>query len=200
MKRYWLMLLGLVIGGTALLSLGKGDIATHHRQVGQSQAMSQPQRPRSQMQGIKLIEQADQSTAWEIIADHAEFSEDANVAVAHGVHAQLFQDNTVVLSLEAERSTVQRDTGNITMQGHVRVIHRDGYTMSTKTLNWQAEARQLYTNEAVELEGQNIRVTGIGLQSDVDRQRFHLEQNIHASFQLRKAPAPRAPGLGDDKG
>lgn len=137
------------------------------------------------MQGIKLIEQADQSTAWEILAENAEFSEDAMVAVARGVRAQLFQDETVLLSLEANRGMVQRTTGDIAMQGSVRVIHQDGYTMTTNTLNWQAKSRQLHTDEEVALEGPSVRVTGTGLRSDVDQQHFHLEHNVHASFRLR---------------
>ncbi len=185
MKWYWLMLLSLFIGGTALLSIGVRDVARDDRPKAQNLSTSQPQSPRSRMQGIKLIEQADQSTAWEIVADQAEFMEDDHVAVARGVRAQLFQDDTVLLSLEANRSIVQRNTGNIAMQGRVRVVHQDGYTMTTTTLNWEAEARRLHTDEAVELAGPSVYVTGIGLQSDVDQQRFHLEHNVHASFRLR---------------
>ncbi|ETX07141.1 LPS export ABC transporter periplasmic protein LptC [Candidatus Entotheonella palauensis] len=185
MKWYWLVLSSFVVGGVALFGLGKRGAAVDPRQAEPKQTVSQPQSPRSQMQGIKLIEQAGQSTAWEIFAEHAEFSEDANVAVARGVRAQLFQDDIALLSLEANRSIVQRDTGNITMQGRVRIIHENGYTMTTKTLNWHAEARQLHTDEAVELEGPSVHMTGMGLQSDVDQQRFHLEQHVHASFRLR---------------
>ncbi len=185
MKWYWLTLLTFVVGGIALYSIGRQGAAIPAGQQAPSQSMSQPQSPRSQMQGIKLIEQADQSTAWEILAEHAEFSENANLAVAHGVRAQLFQDDTALLSLEANRSIVQRDTGNITMQGRVRILHQNGYTMTTTTLDWLAEARQLHTDEAVELEGPSVYITGVGLQSDVDQKRFHLEQNVHASFRLR---------------
>lgn len=187
MKWYWLILLSLVMGGAALYHLGGGGGGgeTPIRQAASSQAISQPQTPHSQMQGIKLIEQAGQSTAWEILAEHAEFSDQANVAVARGVRAQLFQDDTALLSLEASRSIVQRDTGNITMQGEVRIRHQGGYTITTTTLDWLAETRQLQTDEAVELEGPSVYVTGTGLQSDVDQQRFHLEQNVHASFRLR---------------
>lgn len=185
MKWYWWVLSSLVIGGVALLGIDKRGSAMLTRQAGSSQWVSQPQSFRSQMQGIKLIEQANQSTAWEILAEHAEFSENANLAVARGVRAQLFQDDAVLLSVEANRGMVQRDTGNISMQGHVRIRHQDGYTMTTKTLDWRAEARQLHTDGTVELEGPSVHITGTGLQSDVDHQRFHLEHNVHALFRLR---------------
>lgn len=185
MKWYWLVLLSLVIGVAALYRMGERGGDVHVGQVGPSRSMSQPQSPRSQMQGIKLIEQADQSTAWEILAEQAEFSENENLAVAHGVRAQLFQDDTALLTLEANRSIVQRDTGNITMQDGVRILHQNGYTMTTTTLDWLAEARQLHTDEAVEVEGPSVHITGMGLQSEVDQQRFHLEHNVHASFRLR---------------
>ena len=185
MKWYGLVLSSLVLVGIALLSMGKPEKSTPPPQAETNQSKSQPQNADSQMQGIKLIEQADQATAWEILAERAEFSENANIAVAHGVHARLFQDDIALLWLEANRSIVQRDTGNITMQGRVRIIHQDGYTMTTKALDWRAAARQLYTDEAVELEGPSAHITGIGLQSDVDQQRFHLEHHVHASFRLR---------------
>jgi LPS export ABC transporter protein LptC len=185
MKWYWLVLSGLALGGIGLLSIGKQGESARTRQTGTSQLMSQPQNADSQMQGIKLIEQADRATAWEILAERAEFSDHGNLAVAHGVRARLFQDDTALLSLEANRSIVHRDTGNITMQGGVRIIHQDGYTIMTKVLDWRAEGRQLHTDEAVELKGPSAHITGIGLQSEVDQQRFHLEHHVHASFRLR---------------
>jgi LPS export ABC transporter protein LptC len=185
MKWYGFVLVCLLIGGVVLYRIGERGDAIRMRQAVPSQSNSQPQSPHSQMQGIKLIEQADQSTAWEILAAHAEFSEHANLVVVREVHAQLFQDHIALISVEADRSIVQRDTGNITMQGQVRVRHQDGYIMTTKTLDWLAKARQLHTDEAVELEGPSVYITGIGLQSDVDQQRFHLEHNVHASFRLR---------------
>lgn len=185
MKWYWFVLLSLTIGGAVLYWLNERGEGVPIPQVASSPLAPQPQCPRSQMQGIKLIEQAGPSTAWEIIAEQAEFSDNTNLAVARGVRAQLFQDDTALLSLEANRSIVQRDTGNITMQGQVRILHQGGYTMMTKTLDWLAESRQLHTDEAVELEGPSVYITGMGLQSEVDQQRFHLEQNVHASFRLR---------------
>ncbi len=185
MKWYWLALLIVVIGGIVLFSLGRQTVMVGARLEGAKLSKSQSEGPRSQMQGIKLIEQADQSTAWEILAEKAEFSDDAQVAVARDVRARLFQDDTVLLSLQANRSTVKRTTGDISMQGGVRVVHHNGYTLTTNSLNWQAESRHLQTDEAVVLEGASVRVTGTGLQSDVDQQRFHLEQNVHASFRLR---------------
>lgn len=185
MKWYGFILVCFLIGGAVLYRMGERGGAIRMRQAVPSQSSSQPQSPHSQMQGIKLIEQADQSTAWEILAAHAEFSEHANLAVVREVRAQLFQDHIALVSVEADRSIVQRDTGNITMQGQVRVRHQDGYTMTTKTLDWLAQARQLHTDEAVELEGPSVYITGMGLQSDVDQQRFHLEHNVHASFRLR---------------
>jgi LPS export ABC transporter protein LptC len=185
MKWYGFVLVCLLIGGVVLYRIGERGDAIRMRQAVPSQSNSQPQSPHSQMQGIKLIEQADQSTAWEILAAHAEFSEHANLAVVREVRAQLFQDHIALVFVEADRSIVQRDTGNMTMQGQVRVRHQDGYTMTTKTLDWLAKARQLHTDEAVELEGPSVYITGIGLQSDVDQQRFHLEHNVHASFRLR---------------
>ncbi len=181
MKWYWFVLLSLAMGGAVMYQLGgrEGRVPKHRA------APSQAAPPRSQMQGIKLVEQAGPSTAWEILAEQAEFNDQANLAVARGVRAQLFQDDVALLSLEANRSIVRRDTGNITMQGQVRIQHQGGYTMMTKTLDWLAETRQLHTDEAVEVEGPSVYVTGKGLQSDVDQQRFHLEQNVHASFRLR---------------
>lgn len=185
MKWYWLTLLSMMIGGIVFFGMGQQNLDGRARLEVPKPLQSQSAGSRSQMQGIKLIEQSDQSTAWEILAENAEFSEDAKVAVARGVRAQLFQDDTVLLSLQADRSTVQRTTGDIDMQGDVRVVHQDGYTMTTDSLHWQAESRQLHTDEAVALEGPSVRVTGTGLQSDVDQQRFHLENNVHASFQIR---------------
>lgn len=185
MKWFGFALLILTIGIVVLLGLGEREETARLQQTPSEPSMSGPKSARSQMEGIQLIEQTDRETAWRVWAEQAEFSDNANLAIARGVRAKLFQEDKALLSLEANRSVVRRDTGNITMQDGVRILHEGGYTMTTKTLDWLAEARQLHTDAAVELEGPSVHITGVGLQSEVDEQRFHLEHNVHASFRLR---------------
>ena len=184
MKWYWLAF-SLLIVGFSLFRLGQWGGRLQEQQAVPSASAALSPTAGSQMRGITLIEQTDQSTAWEIVARQAEVDNQKRRAVAHDVRAQLFQDDAALMALEANRSIVQRDSGDINMQGNVRVNNEDGYTMTTETLDWHAKTRQLRTQETVEIEGPSVRITGAGLRSEVDEQRFHLEHNVHASFRLR---------------
>lgn len=149
--------------------------------------------PQSRLIGALLIEQAQASPAWEVYADEAALYEATQTAIAQGVRAEMFRDHKTLLRLKANQGQVNRASGDIAVQGDVRLHHQAGYAMRTEALDWQADSRLLTTEEPVQIQGQSVRVTGTGLRSDVDQQRFRLQRDVHALFQLRTGPRQADP-------
>lgn len=144
--------------------------------------------PQSHLIGALLIEQAQTSSAWEVYADEAALYEGAQTAIAQGVRAEMFRDHQTLLWLKADQGQVSRANGDIAVQGDVYLQHQAGYTIRTEALDWQAESRLLKTDEPVHIQGPAVRVTGTGLRSHVDQQRFSLQRDVHALFHLRASP------------
>jgi LPS export ABC transporter protein LptC len=100
----------------------------------------------------------------------------------------MFQDHETLFWLKANQGQVSRTSGDMAVQGDVRLQHQAGYIIRTEALDWQADSRMLKTDEPVQIQGPAVRVTGTGLRSHVDQQRFNLQRDVHASFQLRTSP------------
>jgi LPS export ABC transporter protein LptC len=188
MHWYILTVLGVIGGILTIVQLDGGNATT--RALPALPPLPSIQRddtaaPQSHMQGVRLIEQTDVTTSWEVFADQAARNETTQIAVARGVQATFFREDGILLSLEADEGRVRRASGDMDVHGHVRLQYQDGYIMTTPTLQWQASSRILHTTEDVQIQGPAVTITGTELHSDVEQQHFSVRRNVHASFQLR---------------
>jgi len=188
MRWYVLTVLGVIGGAVTMVQLDGGNATT--RALPALPLLPSIQEggtatPQSLMEGVRLIEQTDVTTAWEVFADQAALHETTQVAVARGVQATFFRDHDTLLSLAADTGRVHRISGDMDVHGHVRLQHQDGHIVTTPTLQWQAGNRMLHTEEDVHIQGPAVTITGTGLRSDVEQQHFSVQRNVHASFQLR---------------
>jgi LPS export ABC transporter protein LptC len=188
MRWYVLTALGMIVSTIILVQGGGGTASTRALPTVSALASVPPNEtaaPLSHMRGVRLIEQTDVATAWEVLAQEAALHEPTQVAVASGVQATFFRDRGTLLSLQADEGQVRRLSGDMTVHGHVRLQHQAGYTMTTEALQWQADSRILHTEEDVQIHGPAVTITGTGLRSDVEQQHFSVQRHVHASFQLR---------------
>jgi LPS export ABC transporter protein LptC len=56
----------------------------------------------------------------------------------------------------------------------VKIDSSDGYHMRTRTLKYQADQKELQTSDPVELEGPAMRVEGVGMVVDLNRERVKI--------------------------
>lgn len=184
----WYALTTIILIGIGAVVVSSGGLAPPAPQRVNAASPTDADEPQSHLLGAMLIEQAKASPAWEVYADEAVLYETRQTAIAQGVRAEMFRDHKTLLWLKADEGQVSRASGDIAIQGNVRLQHQDGYTIRTEALDWQADSRTLQTDEPVQIQGPAVRVTGTGLRSDVDQQRFSLQRDVHASFQLRTGP------------
>jgi LPS export ABC transporter protein LptC len=184
----WYALTTIILIGIGAVVVNSGGSAPPTSQQVNAASPVHADEPQSRLIGAMLIEQAQASPAWEVYADEAALYEATQTAVAQGVQAEMFRDHQTLLWLKADQGQVSRASGDIAVQGDVRLQHQAGYTMRTEALDWQADSRILQTDEPVQIQGPAVRVTGTGLRSDVEQQRFSLQRDVRASFQLRTAP------------
>ncbi|MDH3599961.1 MAG: LPS export ABC transporter periplasmic protein LptC [Candidatus Tectomicrobia bacterium] len=186
----WYALTAIILIGVGAAVVRSGGSAPRTPQQMKAVAPADADEPQSRLIGAMLIEQAQASPAWEVYADEAALYEGTQTAVAQGVRAEMFRDHQTLLWLQADQGEVSRASGNIAVQGDVRLQHQAGYTIRTEALDWQADSHMLTTDKPVQIQGPAVRVTGTGMRSDVDQQRFSLQRDVHASFQLRTGPPP----------
>lgn len=140
--------------------------------------------PDGRVQSIRLIEQADTDTAWEVRAGEAAWYATSQHVVVHRVRARLFRADMPPISLEAEYGQVARSTGDMFVNGHVRLRHLAGYTVTTDALHWHAADRLLYTDAPVQIVSAMVYIRGVGFRSKIRQRQFVLQQNVRASLRL----------------
>ena len=166
-----------VVGG--FLLLGKMRFTEHVIQP------TETEKPDTRVQNVHLIEQAEVGNEWELWAHEAEFYDAQHLVVLRQLRAQLLSKADQPVHVMADYGQVDNATGNMTIQGHVQLQYLEGYIIETDILHWQAASRVLRTDAVVKIDSAVVHIAGRGLLGHVDEQRFVLQDNVHAAFQMR---------------
>ena len=183
MKWYVGLAMALLVVGVSLGHLGTQFGAQHVPLPSTSPVVSGD--PDIQAHGVQFVEQEDTATAMALSAETAAWYDTTQFAIISQVHAQFFPSQAAPLSVEANSGRIARRTGDVDLQGRVRIQHQAGYTLTTAALHWRAAGRTLYTDAPIAMHSATVQITGIGLQGHIDQQRFRLQRDVRASFQLR---------------
>lgn len=185
MKWYVCLALALCMSSIAVERLGRQLSARHSPVNLPVTPQAESGDPDIRVQGVRLVEQAATGTVLTVSAEAASWYDAAQSASVSQVRAQLFPSDTAPLSVEANRGQIVSTTGDMTMQGHVRLWHQAGYTLTTEALYWEAANRTLHTDKPVSMQSATVFISGMGLQGDMEQQRFVIQHDVRASFQLR---------------
>ena len=166
-----------VVGGFFLS--GRTQVVKH---IGQPRETEQPD---MRVQNLHLIEQAEAGDEWELVAHEAEFYDAKQRVVVHQLQAQLLLQEAHPVRIIADSGQIDSATGNMTIQGNVQLQYLEGYTVETDVLYWHAASRVLQTHAAVQMRSALVHVVGTGLLGNIEQQRFVLQDDVHAAFQVR---------------
>jgi LPS export ABC transporter protein LptC len=166
-----------VVGG--LFLSGKTPVVKQVRQP------TETEQPNMRIQNLHLTEQAEAGNEWELLAREAEFYDAKQRIVVHQLQAQLLSKEAPPVHVIADAGQIDSSTGNMTIKGNVQLQYLEGYTVETDVLHWQAMARVLQTEAVVQIRSALVHIVGTGLLGNIEQQRFVLQDNVHATFQVR---------------
>jgi LPS export ABC transporter protein LptC len=146
---------------------------------------SETEQPNMRVQNLHLTEQAEAGNEWELLAREAEFYDAKQRIVVHQLQAQLLSKEAHPVHVIADAGQIDSSTGNMTIQGNVQLQYLEGYTVETDVLHWQATTRVLQTAAAVRIRSALVHIVGTGLLGNIEQQRFVLQDNVHATFQVQ---------------
>ena len=137
------------------------------------------------VQNLHLTEQAEAGDEWKLSAYEAEFYDAKQRVVVHRLQAQLLSKETQPVYVRADSGQIDSSAGNMTIKGNVQLQYPGGYTVETDVLHWHAASRVLQTDAAVQIHSDLVHIVGVGLLGDIAQQRFVLQDDVHAVFQVR---------------
>ena len=165
------------VGGFFLSS--RTPVVQHVRQP------SETAQPDMRVQNLHLLEQAEAGDTWELSAHEAEFYDTKQRVIVHRLRAQLLSKAARPVHVIADSGQIDSTTGDMTIHGNVQLQYLEGYTVETDVLHWQAAGRVLQTDAAVQIRSALVHIVGTGLLGNIEQQRFVLQDDVHAAFQVR---------------
>jgi LPS export ABC transporter protein LptC len=115
---------------------------------------------------------------WELEATSAQYFKEESTILFDKVKATFFAKEGQTYTLVGEKGKFNPQTKEMELFDGIQLQSSDGYQMRTRSLKYQAGKRELSTADAVEIEGPQLRVEGIGLIVDLDRQRLQVLRQV----------------------
>ena len=127
---------------------------------------------------VHYTETHDGVKEWEVEADSALYYKDENAVMLNNVKATFFGKNKETYTIVATKGKLHTQSKIIEVFDGVELSSSDGYHLITRTLTYQSEKRELWTADAVQMNGPQVHVDGIGLVVEIDRQRMKVLQQV----------------------
>jgi LPS export ABC transporter protein LptC len=186
MKWSMIVLIGIVLGGVALASVEWPSQPTKRPVSVPEPPQANATLPGIQIQDMYLMAQTGSVITWQVCAKQAAFSETAQRAVVQQVNATIFQTDAVnTWQITAERGLLDSASGDMSVEGHVRLQQHEGYTIETDEVHWHTANRLLSTDAPVTMRNTSVSISGTGFRSLVDQHRMTLQHDVRASFRLQ---------------
>ena len=123
---------------------------------------------------------------WELEATSAQYFKEESAVLFDKVKATFFAKEGQKYALVGDRGKFNPQTKEIEIFDGTRLESSDGYQMRTRSLKYQSGKRELSTADAVEIDGPQLRVEGIGLIVDLDRQWLQVLRQVTTTLSQAK--------------
>ncbi len=116
--------------------------------------------------------------SWELNAAAASFRKDEGLVHLEGVKLKLYSTGGKVHTLTSRDGDYNGDTGLIDVAGDVRIETNDGFTLKTESLSYRSSKNLISSDELVEIATSEMRVSGIGMEMEVESGRFKMFEGV----------------------
>lgn len=117
--------------------------------------------------------------SWDIKGDKADIV--GNQVAVSNVDANSYGDED--MNLTAKRGTINKVTGDVTLNQDVVITAERGSVMKTDSLEWQRQKDLVRTDDPVTLEDKSMRVQGIGMEAHPSMKDATLKSDVQADIQ-----------------
>jgi len=137
------------------------------------------------MKGIHLVENSNLLKRWELFADEANGSTEAQW-VLKKVKIEFYAEDQSSYKVTGDVGEIDGTTKNILIRGQVITTSTNGYSFKTNDLHFFAQTKSLKTEDSVLMKGPadqsgtGFQLTGIGLDIDLNRNKMSILDLVKA--------------------
>ncbi len=137
------------------------------------------------MSGIHLVENINRIKGWELFAEEATGSADAQW-VLKKVKIEFFADDQSSYTVVGDVGEIDGSTKNILIRGEVITTSTNGYQFKTNDLRFEANSKSLKSDDSVEMKGpadqsgSGFLLNGIGFTIDLNKNKMMIRSSVEA--------------------
>jgi len=181
-----ILLLIVLVGGLVFISLWTNLRARRASEAVEKLREASTGGADMQLKKIRFVEDKEGKKTWELEAESVQQYQDQNMMVLEDVKVTFYAKEGRVIYLTGKQGKVYQDTKNVDLLGDVMLTSSDGYQLKTHSASYRHSERTVSTSDPVEIDGEQIRLTGKGMLVDVEAKTFRILSQVKTQLRGRK--------------
>jgi LPS export ABC transporter protein LptC len=176
----------VLIGGIALVSLW-----ANFRERKASEAVEKLPKVSTggadmRLEKIRFVEDKHGQKTWELEAKSVNQYQDQSMMVLEDVKVTFYAKEGRTVCLTGKQGKVYQDSKNVEVEGDVVLTSSDGYQLKTHSVSYSHSGKIVSTSDPVEIEGEQLRMTGKGMLVDMEAKTFKILNQVKTQLRGRK--------------
>jgi LPS export ABC transporter protein LptC len=138
------------------------------------------------MERVRFLEDKRGKKTWELEAKSVYQYQDQNLLVLEDVKVTFFAKEGRTFFLTGKQAKVYQDSKNVELTGDVVLTSSDGYRLKTHSASYCDSEKVVSTSDPVEIEGEQIRLTGKGMMVNTEENTFKILSQVKTQLKGKK--------------
>jgi LPS export ABC transporter protein LptC len=138
------------------------------------------------LEKVRFVEDKHGQKTWELEAKSVRQYQEQNIMVLEDVKLTFYAKEGRMFYLTSKQGKVYQDSKNVDLIGDVVLTSNDGYQLKTQSASYCHVEKIVSTPDPVEIEGEQIRMTGKGMLVNMDAKTFKILSQVKTQLRGKK--------------
>jgi len=138
------------------------------------------------LEKVRFMEDKHGQKTWELEAKSVHRYEGQNMMVLEDVKLTFYAKEGRIFYLTSKQGKVYQDSKNVDLIGDVVLTSNDGYSLKTQSASYRDADKIVSTPDPVEIEGEQLRMTGKGMVVNVETKTFRILSQVKTQLRGKK--------------
>lgn len=138
------------------------------------------------LEKVRFMEDKHGQKTWELEANSVRQYQEQNMLVLEDVKLTFYAKEGRIFYLTSKQGKVYQDSKNVDLVGNVVLTSNDGYELKTQSASYHHQEHMVSTPDPVEIDGEQIRITGKGMLVDVEAKTFKILSEVKTQLKVKK--------------
>ncbi len=176
--KFAILILIVLIGGIVLVSLWVNLQGKKNSQEQEVLPKISNDGADARLEKIRFVEDKHGRKTWELEAKSIQQYQDQNIMLLEEVKVIFFTEEEKSFIISGNQGKVYQDSKNMELVGDVVLTSSDGYRLKTHSISYDHLEKKVTSPDPVEIEGEQIRLTGKGMWVDMEAKIFKVLSQV----------------------